>query len=164
MIIFKAIKPKKLNIKEIEKALLAEAESIANDIELDFALTVGTWKRDVEFEKLVASTRLGIEILVDTDDEIYRYVNEGTKPHVILPKRAKALAFKSGYKAKTIVGKKVARTGGSFGSTVFSKGVIHPGTEARDFDEIIAKEWNKKFKRRMEKAMKKARNASDNPI
>lgn len=42
-------------------------------------------------------------------------VNDGTKPHIIRPKRAKALRFKAG------------------GKTLFAKVVHHPGTRARPF-------------------------------
>lgn len=164
MFLFKPIRPKKLNERAMLQALLDEAESIADDIELDFGLTVATWNREVKFEKIVDAGKDGISILVGTDDEIYGYVSGGTKAHVILPVRAKALAFLDGYKAKTVVGSAVSRRGGAFGNTVFSQGVVHPGTEARNFDEIIKKDWSKKFKRRMEKAMRQAAKVSDNPI
>ena len=42
-------------------------------------------------------------------------VNDGTKPHIIRPKNAKALAFKIG------------------GRVVFAKVVHHPGTKAQPF-------------------------------
>lgn len=47
-----------------------------------------------------------------------RYVNDGTKPHIITATRAKALRF--------IVG----------GSVTFRKSVNHPGSVARNFAEI----------------------------
>lgn len=43
------------------------------------------------------------------------YVHEGTRPHLIRPKRAKALRFEVG------------------GRVVFAKLVRHPGTKARPF-------------------------------
>lgn len=164
MILFKGIKPRKLNDKAMLKKLLDEAISIANDIELDFGLTVGTWERDVEFRKIISIEKKGIAIFVGSDDEIYGYVSGGTKPHIILPVNAAALAFKSGYRAKTVVGQAVARQGGAFGPTIFSAGVIHPGNEPREFEKLIHKDWKKRFKRRMEKAMKSAAKVSDNPI
>jgi hypothetical protein len=49
-------------------------------------------------------------------DVVYApWVNDGTRPHIIRPKNAKVLAFKSG------------------GRTVFAKVVHHPGTRARPF-------------------------------
>ncbi|WP_329173335.1 hypothetical protein [Streptomyces sp. NBC_01477] len=44
-----------------------------------------------------------------------RYVLDGTRPHVIRPRRARALRFQSG------------------GSTVFAKVVYHPGTRPNNF-------------------------------
>lgn len=52
---------------------------------------------------------------VGSDVEYAPMVNDGTKPHIIRPKRANALRFKVG------------------GKTVFAKVVHHPGTRARPF-------------------------------
>ncbi|MGW8357403.1 HK97 gp10 family phage protein [Streptomyces wedmorensis] len=58
---------------------------------------------------------------VGSDVEYAPMVNDGTKPHIIRPQRAKALKFKVG------------------GRTVFAKVVHHPGTRARPFlDRALA--------------------------
>ena len=58
---------------------------------------------------------------VGSDVEYAPMVNDGTKPHIIRPKRAKALKFKMG------------------GKTVYAKVVHHPGTRARPFlDRALA--------------------------
>lgn len=163
MLVFKPIKPKKLNQNAMLKALVKEAEKVANDIELDFEATTATWEHDVDFEKTVDVDGGGISVLVGTDDRIYGYVNNGTEEHYIFPVRAKALAFQEGYRAKTVVGQEVSRQGGPFGDVVFRDWVLHPGTEARNFDQAIEKKWRSRYKKRMEKAMKEARRVSDNP-
>jgi hypothetical protein len=99
-------------------------------------------------------------VLVGTDDEIYGYVNEGTKPHTIWAKNARTLAFPSAYTPKTRPGHMTAGSGGASGPTVFAAEVHHPGTEARNFDKAIQKEWKPKFKRLMEQAMKTGATAS----
>ena len=54
-----------------------------------------------------------LEGQVSTGTEYAKYVEEGTRPHVIVPKRAKVLAFKVG------------------GSMVFARRVNHPGFAGR---------------------------------
>lgn len=156
MISAKSIKPGKLNDARMRAVFEAEAQRVTDDIEQDFKRTVKTWKRKVKFEKYVALSRDKIEILVGSDDAIYRFVNEGTQAHVILPKNYLRLRFKDTFTAKTQPGVIDARQGGASGNDVFSKGVIHPGTKARNFDDAIAKLWQKKMKRRLEAAMREA--------
>lgn len=58
---------------------------------------------------------------VGSDVEYAPMVNDGTKPHIIRPKRAKALRFRVG------------------GKVVFARVVHHPGTRARPFlDRALA--------------------------
>jgi len=58
---------------------------------------------------------------VGSDVEYAPMVNDGTRPHIIRPRRAKALKFKVG------------------GRTVYAKVVHHPGTRARPFlDRALA--------------------------
>ena len=108
--------------------------------------------------------------MVDTSDEIYGYVNDGTPPHPIpkVPKISGSLAFqwggKGSYKAKTAPRVIGSTGGGPTGPMVFPKQVQHPGTKARNFDDEIQKKWTPKFKRHMEKAMRDAARASGHAI
>lgn len=158
MISAKSIKPGKLKNDKMRLELLTAMNEIGDGIKKDFERTTKTWKHKVKFTIVKAiPTNLGrVEILVGSDDPIYRYVNEGTQAHVILPKNATRLRFPSTYTAKTVPGVIDARQGGPSGNDVFSKGVIHPGTKARNFDDAIAKNWQKRMKRRMEEAMRRA--------
>lgn len=157
---FKAIKPSKLNQPGMIAALQKEAKAAADDLELEFMLSTATWDHEVKFEKLIQVGPKSVEILVDTDDEIYRYVNEGTKAHDILPKNANVLAFPSAFRPKSQPGRQTSGAGFKGGPTRFSMGVHHPGTKARRFDKVIMKRFNPKFKRRMELAMSDAAQAS----
>lgn len=164
-VLAKAIKPKKLDIPAMVKALSDEAEAISKDMLLDFEVTTAGWEHPVLFERIISIGPTSIDILVGTDDEIYTYVDKGTRPHLILPVRAKALHFQSGYKAKSVPNVITSNmNGGPFGDDVFSKGVMHPGTEARNFDETIRKKWEPIFKRRMQAAMKQAAKVSNHEI
>jgi hypothetical protein len=72
----------------------------------------------------------------------------------------KYLKFKSIYAPKTSPGRIVPKTGGASGDDVFSKGVIHPGIDAREFDKTLQKEWQPIFRKRMQDAMSQAAQVS----
>jgi hypothetical protein len=160
MIVMKSISPRRFNNEAFKQVIEAEVNRVADDIQKDFEATTATWKHKPEFEKVVSFEPSPVEVMVSTDDPIYAYVDKGTREHYIFPVKAKALAFPSGYKAKTTPDVLGSQAGGSFGPTVFSMGVLHPGTEARNFDKMIQKKWDKAFKTRMEKAMREAAKAS----
>ena len=123
----------------------------AERIQTDYEKTVKTWKRDVDFD--IDETRFGAN--VGTDDEVYGYVDKGTKPHVIRPKKAKVLAFRTGGRPKTRP-RTITSYEGKPGSppTLFRPEVQHPGTEARDFTKTIQKRSEKRFAREYRKALR----------
>src|SRR4030042_951153 len=149
MIVTKAIKPARLQVEAMRAALEAKADEVSKDILLEFEITTATWEHQVKFEREISVGPNSIDVLVGTDDEIYGYVNGGTRAHVILPKGDYPLKFQAGYSAKTTPGLISSKSGGPYGEVVFARGVIHPGTEARNFDENIAKKMEPKFKKAM---------------
>lgn len=159
-IVWKAIKPTRLKEDAMRLALLNGMRRVATKIKADYEKTVATWEEKPRFESAVSLAKGAATLLVDTNSEIYRYVNDGTRPHVIVPKRARALRFQGTYTAKTIPGTIEARSGGSSGSDVFARGVLHPGTKPRHFDKLIAAKWQRAFKAEMEKVMREVRDAS----
>jgi hypothetical protein len=161
-IVFRPITPsKKFNTAAVRDAIDSEIEAVANDMLLDFELTTATWEQDVKFEKMIEVKKDRQEIFVGTDNKIYRFVDKGTKRHKIRPKKAGGtLAFPSMFIPKTSPGKMVASFGQSGGDTLFAKEVNHPGTKPRKFSKNIQKKWIKLFPKRMDKAMKRAVEAS----
>ena len=157
-ILTKEIKPARLNLiealrKEVDLELYFEGQAILKE----FEKTVRTWKHKPNFEIVTEVGRGEVSVLVGTDDPIYGYVDEGTRPHRIVPKstnRRGLLFFRSGYRAKTrprVIG---SGMGGAFGTLVAARAVQHPGTEARRFVETIQNRRKRKFRDRMLKAMK----------
>jgi hypothetical protein len=150
-------------------ALLNGIRAVGRDVRKDYKRTTKTWEHQPEFE-IIISLVGGPTVLVATDDEIYRYVDEGTKPHDIWAgaytgkSNKKTLAFPGTFSAKTIPGVLDARSGSSGGDTVFTPYVRHPGTKARGFSKIIEKKWTPKFKRYMEQTMRDVRRASGHAI
>lgn len=152
----KVIRPKKLNERAMRAALLTGLKEVAKDVDEDFAKTYSTWKRKPEFETEVELNSRRGRFAVMTEDEIYRYVDEGTKPHIIRPKRASRLYFQAGYSAKTTPRVIGAKQGGASGPEVYAKAVQHPGTKAREFAKTLAKKYKRTFGKSMQKAMDKA--------
>jgi len=132
-------------------------------IKEDYGRITKTWKHKPKFEALTSLTGPGPVLFIATDDEIYRFVNEGTPPHDIPTTGSTLLVFKSGYKSKSVPGMIGSRRGGGFGKTVFTtkrdkqgKPIKHPGTKPRNFEKVIKKNRTPWFKRQMEAAMKEA--------
>ena len=168
LVLTKTIKPKALNANAMRSVLLTGMRKMAPQIKKEFESTTKTWKHKPRFEWVVNTKPSGPEILVGTDDEIYRYVNEGTRPHDIWAgaytgkSDKKTLAFPSAFTPKTTPGSLKSGPGSSGGDTVFTPMVHHPGTKARDFTGQIKKIWAPRFKREMEAVMRDVRKASDN--
>ncbi|MFA5323890.1 MAG: hypothetical protein WC373_14560 [Smithella sp.] len=163
-VVIKQIKPAKLKEDALRLELLNSMKTFGTMMKKEFEKTTKTWKHKPKFEILRAlSSNLGkVEVTVETNDEIYGYVNNGTKQHIIEPKKPGGkLSFMWGgpgsYSPKTSPGVIGSQKGGmSGGEKTVRAWVIHPGTEARNFDEMIAKLMQPRFKAQMQDAMKRA--------
>jgi hypothetical protein len=136
-------------------------------VKTDFKKTTRTWKHQVKFETLISLKPPGPTILIGTDDQVWNWLNEGTRPHAIFAgiftgkSNKKALAFPSRFKPKTKVKSLKSTAGSKGGPTVVVPFVQHPGTEAREWGLLIAKRRQRWFKKQMERAMVEAALASD---
>jgi len=163
----KVIKPKRMNDKAF-RAISAMLKDADKGILKDFTDTTETWKHKPKFEhghKLSATRGKAYTL---TGDEIYGYVNYGTKEHRI-PKAGNAhLRFqwggKGSYRAKTRPRQFGSRPGGPSGPIVHKAWVRHPGTKAREFDKIIAKRWKTLLPRAVRNALGKGAKASGHGI
>ena len=181
MIVAKAIKPARFKSEAFTRAITAAANKAAKDIEKDFKTTTKTWKHKPKFVKEVDTKTSPVQVLVGTDDEIYRYVDEGTglwgPKHAKYPifagiytgkSNKKALSFQWGgpgsYKAKTKPGVIGSSGGGPSGPMVAFPYVMHPGIEPRQFDQMIQKKWEPRFKRLMEQALSTGARGSGHSI
>jgi hypothetical protein len=167
-LVLKEIKASKLNEAAMWYELQAAIEKVADDIQDDFEKTTETWEHPVKFEK-ITDVSGNLSALVGTDDEIYGYVDKGTRAHRIYPKRpggrlAFAWAGPGSYSAKTTPNVIGSQGGGASGDMVAFPYVNHPGTKARNFDKIIMKKWQPRFTRRMQDAMKRAAEKSGHKI
>jgi len=165
-IVGKVIKPSRLKENALRLKLLNAMRKGGRGIRRDFQKTTEHWEHDVPFDLVISLTLPGPFVIVETDDEIYNYVVKGTPPHEIWAgaytgKSDKTvLAFSSQFVPKTQPGIIGSNPGFVGERDTFVPMVNHPGTEARNFDKIIQRDWEPKFKRMMEQAMRDAAHAS----
>lgn len=99
-----------------------------------FQNTVKTWTHQPTFTTV--PTARGWAVNVDPVLP-YRYVDEGTTPHLITPRNRPLLRFTGPYHAKTKPGVLASYKGGRGKVWVSSRKVKHPGTQPRNFRDII---------------------------
>ena len=142
--------------EKVQEQLRQQLHADVAGMKRDFEKTTATWDHRVEFEERFREERGGLVGFVITNDEIYKFVDRGTRPHLIRAKhRMKPLTFATGYKAKTKPGAIGSGSGGASGPTVRALVVHHPGTEARRFSETIQDKWQKDLPRNMSDAVRK---------
>lgn len=140
---FKAIIPKELiaDPTRLAAAMKNTLKQVALASVADFKVTTQTWRHQPKFQ-----TRIGpFGAAVFTLDQRYQWINNGTNPYIIRPKRASRLRFTVPFRAKTIPGKIRSRKGSRGKNVVYAKVVHHPGIAARNFDEAIQTKWQKEF-------------------
>lgn len=127
----------------------------------EFNSTATTWKNKPVF--IIRYDRGRNTIRVFTDNEIYGYVNDGTRPHPIAPVNADVLRMRHA-NPKTMVGRIKSGAGGKYGDPFFATYVKrHPGIKARHFDDLIynkmiqKSEFNKIFGRLLTDYMRRFR-------
>jgi hypothetical protein len=119
--------------KEMNKAY----DVVKKAMKLRLDETVRTWNGKPVFILEVVERRGSFFISAYTRSKVWNWVNQGTKAHMIFPRRVQLLAFQRGYLAKTQVGRISSRNGARFGPRVYAKGVKHPGFPARNFSGKI---------------------------
>ena len=123
-------------LRDLDKALV----EIAKGFRGDFRAATDTWEHKPEFKVFGPHLRDGdlvIEVLPTSYGDIWNYVDQGTDPHTIVPrKQGYPLRFQSGYTAKTQRFTMYSRSGGKSGPVVAAWGVEHPGIKPRHFTQL----------------------------
>lgn len=164
-IVFKPIEPKAFKVKPFTDELKDALKIVENGMLKDYQAGVKTWSHKPKFDvETKINPNGGASIAVDTDDRIYTYVHEGTRPHIIKPRKAKALRFQNTYTAKTIPGVIQSRAGGKSGSVVYRQIVKHPGFKGRFFSKPIKKKWGPLFSRQITRSYNRAVQLSGHSI
>ncbi len=163
-IVWKPIMPKSIKPDAARLAVLSGLHKAEREIKKDFQKTTQTWKHAVRFDSSISTRGGTARVEVGTSDEIYGYVDQGTQPHEIRPKRAKMLRFQSQFRAKTRPGYITSYRGYRGGPAVYRSSVMHPGSKAREFAKTIARRWQPRFNRIMRDAMKAAAQKSGHGV
>jgi hypothetical protein len=142
------------NPRSVVNDMTRAAKLTSQQIRRDFERTVRTWERKPKF--IITQKKVGNAYVFSayTDNEIYGYVNDGTKPHVIRAKNAPFLTFNFPSVAKTSPGVLSSKRGSKGSSFARVKEVQHPGTEARKFDEIIQKRFKARWQKEANRIMR----------
>jgi hypothetical protein len=119
-----------------------------------FTKATATWSDKNKPKLLVKTFSYGRR--VTASGTVFGYVDKGTRPHMIYPRRAKRLRFNgSGFKAKSRVRYLYAYAGSVGGGQVFRPRVSHPGFPAREFSIRVSEEMQKELPRMMRANIKR---------
>lgn len=122
---FRSISPSLLDPKIFNAAFEAAAREMEKDVKGAFIDAVSGWKHKPVWRGYVRLNADQIYISVGTTDQIFKYVDEGTKAHIIKPVRAKMLHW----------------VDPTSGEDVFAKEVHHPGSKAQNISKDIREVW-----------------------
>lgn len=120
----------------LARAINNAQDLAADDIKAQFEQVWSTW----EHKPTITINKQGYERRVEVTGEnarIFQYVDLGTRPHVIKPRRAKRLAFSSKFSPKTKPGALVSGGGSKGAVDTFVRFVAHPGSKPRNFTKNI---------------------------
>lgn len=131
---------KNLDPKRYEKAVSDTLDMMAENVRVDFLVTVQTWNNKPDFVK---ESEPGIR-RVYTSNLIYKFVSGGT--------RVRYATMTPNFKAKTSPGV-IGSTAGSGGVAFISRKFPRPGIEARKFDVAIRDKWIKKVSALLQRAI-----------
>jgi hypothetical protein len=109
------------------------------------------WKKPAEFETV--ETDDGATIM--TEDQRYTWVDEGTKPHAILPKKSRFLRFRPGDGVRNEIARRQSMAAAS-DVAVYAKAVQHPGIRPRNITERVMLRREKDIVKAIEDAVEKA--------
>lgn len=122
---FRSISPSLLDPNLFRKAFEDASREMEKDVKGAFIDATSGWKHKPVWRGYVRLTADDIYISVGTADQIFKFVDEGTKAHVIRPVKAKMLHW----------------VDTASGEDRFAKEVHHPGTKAQNISKEIREIW-----------------------
>ena len=145
---------------QIKDQLRVELRAFGFDQAHWFEIVTAEWKRKPSFNVVtfVSKSEMGYKVqAIGKNAEIWGYVDEGTKPHIIQPKGNYPLKFRGGYSARTApVARFNVGNGEASGQWVSTYFVQHPGSEAREFSKTYITTNKLEFQHRMNNAIRRA--------
>lgn len=149
--------------KKTREAAFNATLNASDDLQSTGRDTVREWKNKPDFGETVYNGLDRIEVIVKPKGnkkvvKIFGYVDQGTKPHIIMPKiPGTYLKFRMGYSARTQpIAQYNKGTGQSFGSWASKAMVFHPGSKPRHFLKTYLEDLIPSFQMRIQTAITKA--------
>src|SRR4030042_6033975 len=97
LFLFKQIKPKRLKVEAMRLALLSGIHEVEREVKKDVHSITDPWTHKVTWDVQI-SLKGGPTILIGSDDQILRWLNDGTPAHAIPKKKnAKILKYQPGF-------------------------------------------------------------------
>lgn len=158
----KAVIPKEFDFDAVTDRLEEEMRKFAPFLVKEFQKTTQGWSGEKpNFTPVHKSGGGEIKIQIRLSGpkkgrEKWNYLNYGTEPHVIRPRRAKKLRFQTGYSAGSRPGTTFTARASRSGGYVSADEVHHPGIEARDWKTLIIDDSQPLFEKWMKAAMRHA--------
>ena len=142
-----------IDAKKLRRAIENGLTGAAKATKVDFDVTTQSWSKRPTF---TIESEPG-KRTVATENEVYGYVDEGTKPHLITAKSPnKPLTFGVGGSPKTTP-RVIGSYSGRKGTTIVRAQVVHhPGSAARDFSETIKEKWDRELVNILQRAVDSA--------
>lgn len=136
------IKPGKnfLDYREYKSEILEAVSAVTEIMKSELEAAVDDWDHAPDWRATTRVSGAGVEVTIKAtgpNAKIYGYVDEGTRPHVIRPRKARALSFRAGYKPRTKPGRPHAGPGAASGDQVFTQVVHHPGNAPRHLTRAV---------------------------
>lgn len=144
--------------RQVKLELRKETQKQGKYLLDQFLDIVADWRTKVGFRLQVRIQQNRITITVfaaGVNKEIFGYVDEGTKPHVIKPKGNKPLRFKTGYQPRTTPIAEYGGMGKATGDWVSKREVYHPGIKAREFTITIGSEFEPLYRKAIENVFRR---------
>ena len=120
------------------------AKKIINNVSKNVAKQQKIFARDVKNATAAWKNPLELELdsddegaTISTDDDRYKWVDEGTKPHEIRPRNAKVLRFTSGSGVRSEIARRKAKSARRDANVTYATSVSNPGIRPRSITEKI---------------------------
>lgn len=141
--------------KIVNRELANNANQIASSMRRQANETVKTWEKKPNIYTKRQTTGDSFYVMLVIESDVWHWLDEGTKPHIIAAKNAPFLAFNSkGFLAKTKPNQFASGSGQKASSGfVMLKQVKHPGFPARNWSKEITQRNQELVSRLMIKSM-----------
>jgi hypothetical protein len=115
--------------EKLKKAIIKEQQKNARE----FRRETARWNKPLE----ITVNEDDDNVTIETDDERFKWVDEGTAPHQIRPRNARILRFLPGNRVRSEIARRQNNAARKDASVVFAKQISHPGIKPRSITQKV---------------------------